>query len=248
MANPVVHFEINASDASALATFYSELFGWHTENMSMGEITYVLIDTHAGQGINGGIAQPPEGAPRTVTVYAEGPDIQALLDKAVSLGATVMLPVSELPMVTLALFSDPQGNMIGLVKSAPEDQPQPGVSPGSNPAIDWFEILGTNGKALRQFYRDLFGWEISESMGDGFDYGEVKAGDRGIGGGIGTSPTGAPMTTVYANVDDLDKYIERAETLGGKKIMGPMDAGETVSIAQIADPQGNVFGLWRPKS
>ena len=244
MANPIVHFEVNASDATKLAPFYAELFGWHTETMQMGDVTYVLIDTHAGSGINGGIAQPPEGAPRTVTLYAEDPDIQAVLDKAVSLGATVMLPVSELPMVTLAIFSDPQGNVIGLVKSASADDPQPGVSEGSNPAIDWFEILGTDGKALRKFYSDLFGWKFTEVSEGGMDYGHIEAGKRGIGGGVGKSPTGGPMTTAYAAVDDLDKYIERAETLGGKKVMGPMNAGE-VSFAQFADPQGNVFGLYK---
>ncbi len=29
------------------------------------------------------------------------------------------MPVSELPMVTLALFTDPEGHMIGIVKDQP---------------------------------------------------------------------------------------------------------------------------------
>jgi predicted enzyme related to lactoylglutathione lyase len=246
MTNPVVHFEIISSDGPALEKFYSELFGWHTESLEVpdGSGTYGMIDTHAGKGINGGIATAPEGVPSYVTIYAEGPDLNALLDKAESLGAKTMMPETQMgDMVTIAMFTDPQGNIIGLVKSS--DQEAPGVSAGKNVPIDWFEILGPDGKALRKFYRDLFGWEITESMGE-FDYGEVHA-EKGIGGGIGTSPTGGPMTTVYAHVEDLDKYIARAEKLGGKKLMGPMDAGETVSIAQIADPQGNVFGLYKSK-
>jgi uncharacterized protein len=245
MANPVVHFEMVAADGAALATFYSELFGWHTEAFPMPDgRSYQMVDTHSGAGVNGGIASSPDWT--GITIYAQAPDLQAVLDKAETLGGKTMMPVEDMGMVTIASFVDPQGNVIGIVKES-EMEPPP-RSQGSNAPVDWFEILGTDGKALRQFYRELFGWEISESMGEGFDYGEVKAVGDGIGGGIGASPTGGSMTTVYANVDDLDKYIERAESLGGKKIMGPMDAGETVSIAQIADPAGNVFGLYRPKS
>jgi len=243
MGNAVVHFEVVTSDGSALKKFYSELFGWHTETFSMAEGNpYQLIDTHSGGGINGGIATAP--GLNVVTIYVEAPDLQALLDKAEKLGGKTMMPPTDMQMVTIANFTDPQGNVIGLVKTT--DEEAPGVSSGSNPAVDWFEILGPDGKALRQFYRDLFGWKISEDSGDGFDYGQLEEPSKGIAGGIGTSPTGTPMTTVYANVDDLDKYIERAETLGGKKVVGPMDV-DKISFAQIADPQGNVFGLWRPR-
>jgi uncharacterized protein len=235
MGNPVVHFEMVAKDGSALAKFYSELFGWHTEGFPMPDgRTYEMIDTHSGAGVNGGIASSPDWS--GITVYVEGPDVQAMLDKAESLGGKTMMPVTDMGMVTLASFTDPQGNVIGLVKSS--DEEAPGVSSGSNAPVDWFEILGTDGTALRQFYRDLFGWEISE----------VKAEGKGIGGGIGASPTGHAFTTVYADVDDLEKYMERAETLGGKRIFGPDDVGSTVTIGQVADPQGNVFGLWRPRS
>ena len=252
MASPVTHFEISTENGPELAKFYGELLGWHVESFDIpggGGMTYEMVDTHAGSGINGGIGTKMPGGGTYVTVYAEADDIQATLDKAVKLGATVALPVSPIgDMVTIAIFIDPFGNTFGLTQANPQAAQMGGVSSGSNPAIDWFEVLGPDGKAVRKFYGDLFGWEISESMGDGFDYGEVKAEGRGIGGGLGQSPTGGPMTTIYARVDDLEKYLERAETLGAKKIMGPMNAGETVSIAQFADPQGNVFGLYKSNS
>ena len=55
------------------------------------------------------------------------------------------------------------------------------------------------------------------------------------------------MVTVYAQVDDLDKYLERGETLGAKTVMKPM-AMDTISYAQFADPQGSVFGLFSDRS
>lgn len=42
-------------------------------------------------------------------------DLQAMLDHAVALGGTVVMPATEIPGVTmLALFADPDGNAIGL--------------------------------------------------------------------------------------------------------------------------------------
>ena len=114
MGNPVVHFDITAPDAAKAREFYGELFGWSYNVMP--EMNYSLVDTAAnGQGIAGGIG---EGEP-SVTVYIEVPDPQAALDKAVALGATVTQPVDTIPggMVTLAMFRDPQGLNIGLVKN-----------------------------------------------------------------------------------------------------------------------------------
>ena len=46
-------------------------------------------------------------------------DLRATLDKAESLGGKTMMPIMEIPgMVTFAHFSDPDGNVIGIVQSA----------------------------------------------------------------------------------------------------------------------------------
>lgn len=53
-----------------------------------------------------------------MTVYIEVADLQASLDKAVSLGGKVVMPVTDIPdMVVMAQFADPEGNVIGMVKS-----------------------------------------------------------------------------------------------------------------------------------
>jgi len=65
----------------------------------------------------------------------------------------------------------------------------------------------------------------------------------GIGGGIGSSPDGKGHVTVYAEVDDIQKYLERAETLGAKTVV-PVTTVAQTTFAQFADPQGIVFGLF----
>lgn len=247
MGKPVVHFEVMGSDAKALMKFYADLFGWHVQDMTeaMQGVIYGIVDTHAGEGINGGIGQAPDGS-TIVTFYVETDDPQALLDDAVKLGAQVAVPVSDVgDIVTFAQFLDPQGNRIGIVKTS--DQEAPGVSSGNNPGITWFEILGPDAKGLHAFYSKLFGWKIDVAPDATMEYGQIgPQGGNGIGGGIGASPTGEPMTTVYAKVDNLETYLERAEKLGGKTVVQPMDMG-TIAFAQFADPQGNVFGLYKDR-
>ena len=112
MANPVVHFEITGKDAQKSAKFYSGIFDWKVD--ANNPMNYGMVDTAAGSGIGGGIAQ---GETPMATFYVQVADPQAYLDKAVSLGGTVVAPVTEVPeMVTFALFSDPDGNVVGLVK------------------------------------------------------------------------------------------------------------------------------------
>lgn len=240
MPNPVVHFEIHGTDRSTLATFYAELFGWHVESMP-AEMNYEMVDTHADGGINGGITTM-QGPDPMITFYVEVDDPQKFLNRAESLGGKTVVPVTEIPnAVTFALFTDPDGNTIGLVKSGEG----PGVSEGSNPEVGWFEVHSPNVQKAWHFYRDLFGWDIKEHITDQFSYGEVDTGtDRGIGGGITSSKSGKPMVTIYADVDDLTKYLERAESLGAKRAMEPMQAQENLSIAAFVDPQGNWFGLY----
>lgn len=49
--------------------------------------------------------------------YVQVDDPQAYLDKVESLGGKTVVPVTEIPnMVTFALFTDPEGHMVGLVK------------------------------------------------------------------------------------------------------------------------------------
>ena len=114
MPNPVVHFEITGGDSSTLQSFYRDLFGWKID--ADNEWQYGMVETGGDGGINGGIADGQNGD-RRVTVYAAVDDPQAYLDKAVSLGGTVVMPVTDLGMVTLAMFTDPAGNVTGVVKN-----------------------------------------------------------------------------------------------------------------------------------
>jgi len=116
MGAPVVHWEINARDAGRLQEFYSKLFGWKVN--ADNPMHYGLVNTGSKQGANGGIGQSDPSAPTpSVTFYVQVSDLQKHLDRAESLGGRAIMPPTEIPgMVTMAMFTDPEGNVIGMVK------------------------------------------------------------------------------------------------------------------------------------
>ena len=119
MGAPVVHWEILARDAKRVQDFYSGLFDWNIN--ANNPMNYGLVMTGSKRGANGGIGpfDPNNPGPR-VTFYVEVDDLQKYLARAESLGGRTVVPATEIPnMVTFAMFADPEGNTIGLVKAAP---------------------------------------------------------------------------------------------------------------------------------
>jgi predicted enzyme related to lactoylglutathione lyase len=243
MGNPVVHFDISGPNLNELVTFYGTLFGWKIDLIP--EMNYALIDTQGGKGINGGIGSPPDGTSH-VTFYAMADDLQAVLDKAESLGGKTTQPVMTIPgAVTLAMFADPEGHQIGLVGGGDQMETQQGSpTEGSGAPVEWFEIMGGDGAGLVSFYSELFGWTTKKYETPGFDYWEVKTGsDDGIQGGIGTAPRGQSYVTVYTSVPDVAAKADEAVKLGATTVMPPTDMGNLI-ITMFTDPQGHLFGMF----
>src|ERR1041385_5681323 len=105
MANPVAWFEIMGPDPEQTSKFYTELFGWQTQTLEGG---YTTVDTLGGGGINGGFGASEDGKP-SVKVYVLVDDLQKTLDRVAELGGKTVVPITEMNVVTFAIFSDPQG-------------------------------------------------------------------------------------------------------------------------------------------
>jgi hypothetical protein len=76
---------------------------------------------------------------------------------------------------------------------------------------------------------------------------ETGAGENAVGGGIGAAQGGDDPggVTIYMKVDDLQEYLDKAESLGGKTIVAPTDLpGEFGKFAMFADPDGHTLGMW----
>jgi predicted enzyme related to lactoylglutathione lyase len=113
MPNPVTWFEVLGKDADGLARFYGDLFEWQMEDVP--EQPYKLVTTD-GDRPSAGIGADPSGGPGHVTFYVEVDDLQAMLDKAETLGGRTLMPPNDVMGTAIALFADPEGHTIGLVK------------------------------------------------------------------------------------------------------------------------------------
>ena len=112
--------------------------------------------------------------------------------------------------------------------------------------VIWYEVIGKDAAALSKFYGDLFGWKMDRAPGDVEYYMSTPEGDT-PGGGVGADPTGGNgHVTFYAQADDLQAMLDKAESLGGKTVMPPSEPMGGTTIALFSDPEGHVIGLVKP--
>jgi predicted enzyme related to lactoylglutathione lyase len=111
-----------------------------------------------------------------------------------------------------------------------------------------FEIIGTDGAKLRDYYSSLFGWEINAD--NPMDYGIVMREDNlnadgiGIGGGVAGYDHVTSGVTIYVEVPDVEAALQQAESLGGERLMGPEGGENGVPVlGQFKDPEGHVIGV-----
>jgi predicted enzyme related to lactoylglutathione lyase len=111
-----------------------------------------------------------------------------------------------------------------------------------NPVVH-FEIISKHATAALGFYNELFGWNADAD--NEFHYGIVqKQADEGIGGGIGGLFDGEQsFVTFYVQVDDLQATLDKAEAMGAKTVMPPMEVPGGPTMAQFVDPEGHRIGL-----
>lgn len=105
-------FDISTPDAERARRFYQDMFGWPVNAL---DETYALVGGNDGLPA-GGIGQSGPDSPYTgIVVYFEVDDIDIAIARAERLGGRrVMEPVAT-PLSSIAVFADPDGNLIGLL-------------------------------------------------------------------------------------------------------------------------------------
>jgi hypothetical protein len=116
-----------------------------------------------------------------------------------------------------------------------------------------FEIIGTNPEGLRAYYGDLFGWEfdtsspVSDAVSEPENYGFVQPSPTsdgvGIPGGVGGGAGYRGRAIFYVGVPDVEAALQKAESLGGTRKMGPDKAPTGLVVGHFTDPEGNLIGL-----
>jgi len=111
------------------------------------------------------------------------------------------------------------------------------------------EFAADDPAALAQFYKSIFGWEITAMGGD---YQLWQAGDTEPrqSGGIrpfypDESHGPSRRTVAYISVADIPATLERIAAVGGTRMIEKTDIGGGHGFyACFGDPAGNTVGLW----
>ncbi len=121
-----------------------------------------------------------------------------------------------------------------------------------------FEIIGQDAVKLRSYYGDLFGWEfdtdapvapsVSEAGNYGFINHNVTEDGVGIPGGVGGGAGFSGYSIFYVAVPDVEAALQKAESLGGTRVMGPdKNPGNQLVVGHFKDPEGHLVGVAGPK-
>lgn len=88
---------------------------------------------------------------------------------------------------------------------------------------------------------------VAPEVSDAEQYGFlelIQAHDgTGIRGGVGGGPGFAAQAVFYVGVPGVAVALDRAETLGGTRLMGPVTSPNGLVVAHFRDPEGTVIGL-----
>ena len=121
MGNAVVHFELMSKEPEKVSAFYSQVFDWKINHVP--QINYRIVETGAEgemHGINGGIVKPdkPGPWPGNMLFYILVDDLAKYRKKVVAAGGKIHVEEQKVPgMGKFALFTDPEGRMMGLWKA-----------------------------------------------------------------------------------------------------------------------------------
>ena len=231
-----------ATDASA--SFYTTLFHWTAEGMSMGEgFPYTMFNL--GEGQVGGMTVPMmEGIPPQWMAYITVDDADAARARVIELGGRAFTECMDIPGIgRFAAVADPSGAAFAVFQSA-----SPGASDSEGPPPAgtwcWSQLMAHDLAAAGAFYSGIFGWEVGE-MG-----GMVVFNRNGVTvASAAPAMEGGPSAWLsYVAVDSCQTGFEAAVAAGAKTLMGPTAMPGMGTFAVLADPGGAVFAIWQDQS
>jgi predicted enzyme related to lactoylglutathione lyase len=94
--------------------------------------------------------------------------------------------------------------------------------------FSWCELLTRDVDASKKFYKELLGWTMEDMPMDNGSYTILKAEGRPVGG-IMKMPSQVPPEApshwgTYVTVDDVDSVAQKAQELGAKILVPPLDS------------------------
>lgn len=242
--------ELGTSDSEAAKKFYTELFGWDTDDKPIGPSMVYTTLKQDGKDV-GALYQltaemVSERVPPHWLSYVSVTSADESAEKAKSLGANVMKgPFDVFTVGRMAVVKDPTGAVFALWQAGTHKGASVVNAPNS---FCWNELGTKDTNKAGEFYTGLFGWGKKVQQMGPMNYTSFMNGDRPAGGMYELPPEMGnipPHWLTYFAVADTDAALEKANEIGGKTFLPAADIPGTGRFAVIQDPQGAVFGIIR---
>ncbi|MEM6793625.1 MAG: VOC family protein [Acidobacteriota bacterium] len=180
-------------------------------------------------------------------------DVASSASRALELGGDELLHGRDANGVSQwAALSDPSGAAFGIIPVVPseslppfdEEAPPTGV-------IAWLDLTIPDAPAVRDFYREVVGWQVEDvAMKDG----DEAYADFNMLGGDGKPAAGVchargvnaglrPTWMLYLPVGDLEESLRRVRQEGGAVLKEVRGSSGECTCAFIEDPLGIAIGL-----
>jgi predicted enzyme related to lactoylglutathione lyase len=243
-------FELATTDQSAAKDFYQGLFGWNAQDFPMGPGgTYTMFNL---EGRNVGACytlnseQKQQGVPPNWLLYLAVQNADETARRATELGAQVFMPPFDVDSHgRMTVMADPTGAVFGVWQA--NQHPGVGVT-GVDGTVCWADLRTTNTAAAKDFYSQLFGWEIKAGEQDPSGYLHIFNGQSAIGGippSQHLEPGVPPHWLLYFLVSDCAAAVAKAKGLGANILMPTMEVPNVGFLAILQDPQGAVFAFYQ---
>lgn len=245
-----IWYELMTPDVAGATAFYGDVVGWTASQMPGGDMPYWVLEAD-GYGVGGVMALGEEhkaaGIPPNWTAYVAVDDADAAVEKARSLGGSVMREPQDIPGVgRLAIIADPAGAVLAVMKPTPPPGGRPEAPKDALGHTGWHELYSGPTDTTFAFYQGLFGWTKDEvhDLGPMGAY-QLFSNQDGQVGGMMQKPDNLPATCwlYYVRVGDIDAAAGRVRAGGGQVLNGPMEVPGGDWVLQGMDPQGAMFCL-----
>lgn len=107
-----------------------------------------------------------------------------------------------------------------------------------------FEIGCRDRDKTAAFYSQMFDWTL-EPMGPAAMMLRTGGDVGGHVNALGHEPHN--YTIFYIMVDDCEAALQKAESLGGTRLIGPQALPNNTYFGWFADPEGNTIGVYAEK-
>jgi uncharacterized protein len=235
-------------DPAAATEFYARLFGWELDRVAAGDVGTYLNATLGGRLV-AGIGQAPAGAPALWSLNIRVEEIGPAIDAVGAAGGRLHVgPLAIGEQGRMAVVADSTGVPFAIWEPGSR---QGAEIVGEPDAWAMSALHTTDLGAAERFYGSAFGWDLVPIPETGLS--EWRLGGERVAVATATDGQTVPAHwSINFAVADADAFAERAGSLGGTVLIGPMDTPATAASpgfrnAVIADPQGGVLAVSAPR-